>query len=606
MRHKRIFLPGIWLLVGAIFFLTSPSPVAAQMACTADSPAVTPYEDGDPATDDILELVRDCNTLLGLKDTLRGTATLDPDWSVDTPIADWDGVGGGDGGGGTGRVTWLILSGKNLNGTLPTALAELDALTSLDLSNNQLTGSIPDVSDLTSLDTLDLSRNQLDGEIPDLSDLTSLLTLYLNDNQLTGSIPDIGARDSLHTLALYNNRLNGSIPPTFSVLTGLRLVYLHNNQLSGEIPDISGLTFLTRLYLSNNQLSGPIPALNTLTNLIDLRLHHNQLTGAIPDFSSLNGLEWLWLHNNRLQGAIPDLSSLPLKQFYLYGNPGLLGPPPAWFTQAGLDVRHSLVAWVDIPAGSAVTSTFTAGTTHLNADHQEEVRNARLPTGTRFSVDHHMVYDITVRNRHGDTIHVPLSKPLEVCLPIPADIPAESAYIYRLDATGWQRQTDGRRLIASRTVCTRIDRFSFFAVGHFTAPTTGGGGGGGGGGGPSCTQDQHGNRATRATALALATPTRGTVCPARDVDYFTVTAPGHGLLFVWTTDHAAHGTVWQGAEKLAAGMTAGDRPSQWLYAIVEKGPVVVALRGSGRSTGPYTVTVTFVPPLQGTRTPGAF
>ena len=59
--------------------------------------------------------------------------------------------------------------------------------------------------------------------------------------------------------------------------------------------------------------------------------------------------------------------------------------------------------------------------------------------------------------------------------------------------------------------------------------------GDGGGGGPACTEDMHGNQPTRATAIDLATVTPGVICPAADVDYFTVTAPGQGLVFVDTT-----------------------------------------------------------------------
>ena len=53
-------------------------------------------------------------------------------------------------------------------------------------------------------------------------------------------------------------------------------------------------------------------------------------------------------------------------------------------------------------------------------------------------------------------------------------------------------------------------------------------GGGGGGGAPACARDGHGNQATQATDLELSTVTAGTICPAEDVDYFTVIAPGRG------------------------------------------------------------------------------
>ena len=97
-------------------------------------------------------LIRDCINLLAAKDTLRGTATLN--WSVDTPITDWDGVRVQ---GSPSRVTELNLSSNGLTGTIPPDLGRLDGLVFLRLVNNQLTGCIPpalrgvDNNDLDSL-----------------------------------------------------------------------------------------------------------------------------------------------------------------------------------------------------------------------------------------------------------------------------------------------------------------------------------------------------------------------------------------------------------------------------------------------------------------------
>ena len=124
----------------------------------------------------------------------------------------------------------------------------------------------------------------------------------------------------------------------------------------------------------------------------------------------------------------------------------------------------------------------------------------------------------------------------------------------------------------------------------------GGGGGDGGGGGPACEEDLHGNSAAQATGMALATETVGAICPAADVDYFTVPAPGLGLLFVDTTGQVqTHGSLWQAGATLAAGPTDGGQPGARLGARVEAGPVVIALQGQGGATGAYTLQVTFVP-----------
>ena len=93
----------------------------------------------DPTTN--AALVADCETLLGLKDTLRGWAPLD--WDVETPLWQWEGVAVASVGG-VERVVALSLWEKNLNGIIPPDLGNLTSLQKLHLDGNQLTGSIPD------------------------------------------------------------------------------------------------------------------------------------------------------------------------------------------------------------------------------------------------------------------------------------------------------------------------------------------------------------------------------------------------------------------------------------------------------------------------------
>ncbi len=126
-------------------------------------------------------------------------------------------------------------------------------------------------------------------------------------------------------------------------------------------------------------------------------------------------------------------------------------------------------------------------------------------------------------------------------------------------------------------------------------PPGGGPPSGGGGGGPACTEDLHGNTAAQATGIALATETAGAICPAADVDYFALTAPGRGLVFVDTPGSVnLRGTLWQNEEVLATGPT-GRGPGARLGALVQAGAVVVAVQGQGGATGEYALVVTFSP-----------
>ncbi len=294
-------------------------------------------------------LMADCMTLLAAKDTLRGTAMLN--WSVNTPIAGWDGVTVR---GTPSRVAEVGLRGRGLTGVIPAQLGDLTSLTRLRLGVNQLTGTIPaQLGELSGLLLLNLSNNQLSGAIPaelgglanlthltlfsnlltgavptQLGSLANLQALHLSDNRLTGGIPaELGGLSNLTDLYLDRNQLTEAIPSQLGRLTSLRTLSLDSNQLAGAIPaELGGLSNLTRLYLDYNRLTGAIPAElggGGLSNLEYLSLDANQLTGAIPSqLGSLTNLQTLWLSGNGLTGCIPSaLRSVPANDLDRAGLP---------------------------------------------------------------------------------------------------------------------------------------------------------------------------------------------------------------------------------------------------------------------------------------------
>jgi Leucine-rich repeat (LRR) protein len=195
----------------------------------------------------------------------------------------------------------------------------------INLSNNNLTGSIPDLSALTYLKELYLGTNNLSGNIPvSLNSLTNLTKLHLYQNSLYGSLPDLGALSNLVFLGVDDNSLSGNIPVWLNNLIKLEYLWLDNNSFSGTIPDLSGLTQLKSLILGNNNLTaGSIPTwINNLSQLKQLSLFNINLTGTIPDLGNLLELENLDLHDNQLTGAIPSwITTLPkLVSLYLQDN----------------------------------------------------------------------------------------------------------------------------------------------------------------------------------------------------------------------------------------------------------------------------------------------
>ncbi|KAK4801427.1 hypothetical protein SAY86_021914 [Trapa natans] len=88
------------------------------------------------------------------------------------------------------RITAIILSSKNMTGSIPLAFTKLTGLIELWLDGNSLTGPIPDFSSCVDLKIIHLENNQLTDELPlSLLRLPNLEELYLQNNMLSGNVP---------------------------------------------------------------------------------------------------------------------------------------------------------------------------------------------------------------------------------------------------------------------------------------------------------------------------------------------------------------------------------------------------------------------------------
>lgn len=144
------------------------------------------------------------------------------------------------------RVLNIRLGDMGLKGEFPMGVVKCESLTGLDLSSNNIHGSIPsNVSNLIKFVTvLDLSSNQFSGEIPvGLSNCSYLNVLKLDGNQLTGQIPpQIGLLDRMKTFTVARNRLSGPVPQ-FGNLTISADSYASNAGLCGRpLPNCEGGT----------------------------------------------------------------------------------------------------------------------------------------------------------------------------------------------------------------------------------------------------------------------------------------------------------------------------------------------------------------------------
>ncbi|TYH36266.1 hypothetical protein ES332_D13G253000v1 [Gossypium tomentosum] len=272
----------------------------------------------------------------------------------------------------------LLMANNHFEGPIPVEFCKLNySLKFLDLSANNISGSLPSFFSFSRLTHVYLSRNKLKGPITSFINSIDLVTLDLSNNHLTGNIPNwIGNLSSLSYLLLNNNYFEGGIPVQLCDLHCLRLIDVSNNNLSGTIPpclmntisndssranyensgyDISVgyfsvdvpikftmksisyfyeatvLNYLSGIDLSCNKLTGEIPhQIQHFQDIIVLNFSHNSLIGPIPPaLADLSQIESLDLSHNNLSGNIPShLLGLHFLSFFSVAYNNLSGTTP--------------------------------------------------------------------------------------------------------------------------------------------------------------------------------------------------------------------------------------------------------------------------------------
>ncbi|KAL5703111.1 hypothetical protein ACHQM5_028245 [Ranunculus cassubicifolius] len=210
-------------------------------------------------------------------------------------------------------LRFLSFASNSLEGPIPNTLYKCSLLSTLDLSNNQLSGN-PGFSNgiwsLTRLRTLDLSNNALSGDLQTgVSAVHNLKVLHLQKNQFSGNLPfDIGLCPHLNRFDVSNNLFTGSLPGSMGVLTSLVFLSVSNNRLSGDFPPwIGKMSRVEYLNLANNAFTGSLPdTLGDLRSLSYLGLSNNKLTGVVPLSLAYTRLSAINMRGNRFNGSIPQ------------------------------------------------------------------------------------------------------------------------------------------------------------------------------------------------------------------------------------------------------------------------------------------------------------
>ncbi|KEH25981.1 disease resistance family protein/LRR protein, putative [Medicago truncatula] len=264
------------------------------------------------------------------------------------------------------KLKSLDMSNNRFSGELQVTIHHLSicarySLQQLDLSGNQINGTLPDLSIFSSLEIFDISENRLNGKIfEDIRFPTTLRTLSMDSNSLSGVISDFhfSGMSMLEELSLSSNSLAMRFPqnwvppfqldtiglrscklgPTFPnwiqtqkhiqnldisnagisdnvpewfwaklSLKECRSINISNNNLKGLIPNLQVKNYCSILSLSSNEFEGPIPPFLKGSTLIDLS--KNKFSDSLP-FLCTNGIDSMLgqfdLSNNQLSGRVPD------------------------------------------------------------------------------------------------------------------------------------------------------------------------------------------------------------------------------------------------------------------------------------------------------------
>jgi Leucine-rich repeat (LRR) protein len=197
----------------------------------------------------------------------------------------------------------LDVSSNLLDGSIPSCMENIALLYDAELNGNYLTGSIPMFGKaLYSLDAMDnyLTGNVNNlGNFPCIACFTCELTtvlllensnalnsLFLDSNLLSGTIANSTISDFMQYLSISNNKLSGVLPPSFKSIRKLHELVLNDNELSGDIFSLlansQSKDTLVTINLSTNKFTGSLPGGLNFSNVLLLYSSSNCITSELP------------------------------------------------------------------------------------------------------------------------------------------------------------------------------------------------------------------------------------------------------------------------------------------------------------------------------------
>uniref|UniRef100_A0A0D9XYE6 non-specific serine/threonine protein kinase n=1 Tax=Leersia perrieri TaxID=77586 RepID=A0A0D9XYE6_9ORYZ len=221
-------------------------------------------------------------------------------------------------------IQHLQISNASISATIPdwfwTVFSRAEFL---GLAFNQISGTLPTTLEFMAARTMFLSYNRFTGTVPKFP--RNLTSMHMSDNSLSGTLPSDFGAPMLEMLVLHNNSISGTIPSSLCSLKQLYILDLSGNMLTGEVPtcqeDLNPpARALAVINFNSNKLSGEFPlVLQSCPQLVFLDLSYNQFSGSLPLWIGekyLPYLSLLRLRSNMFSGHIPmELTKIGQLQF---------------------------------------------------------------------------------------------------------------------------------------------------------------------------------------------------------------------------------------------------------------------------------------------------
>ena len=290
----------------------------------------------------------------------------------------------------------LRLSENLIKGSVDTSLFKLTNLEVLDLSKNAIMAMPPEIRSLSALQTLEVSGNKLSSLPLDSMDTLPLREIFVSRNSLKGCLIPTTARElmTLKTLDISFNALTSITDSGFMALPALQSLSVSENRLR-SIPDLSGSASLITLTADGNQITSVPDGLTALPHLKNVDLSRNDIRQLDMQIGLMGNLSVFRIANNPLrERRLLNLNTEDLKRELRHRHTKSIGADAIGNSVDSGDFHREIGG----PAAPRPWQVLTGGivdraSTSLRAIEPDELEHLNETTPVKALVLHHNLLD---------------------------------------------------------------------------------------------------------------------------------------------------------------------------------------------------------------------